>query len=114
MGRFFPKIGRRIPLYVGFTESFANPEFNPIDQDVPLKKALNNAANRAERDSIKKISQDYNRRKSITLTNVRINKTGKNPRIYDIANFAVSYSFSEQLSRNINTEERLQQNTRGG
>ncbi len=115
LGRFFPKeSGVSIPLYVGFTESFANPEFNPIDQDVPLKKALNNAANRAERDSIKKISQDYNRRKSITLTNVRINKTGKNPRIYDIANFAVSYSFSEQLSRNINTEERLQQNTRGG
>jgi len=115
LGRFFPKeSGVNIPLYVGFTESFANPEYNPLDPDVPLQKALDNAANKAERDSIKKISQDYTRRKSINLTNVRISKTEGTPRFYDISNFAVSYSFSEQLSRNISTEERLQKNTRGG
>lgn len=115
LGRFFPKeSGVNIPLFVGITESFANPEYNPLDQDIPLQDALDKAANKAERDSIKKISQDYTLRKSINLTNVRISKAGETPRFYDIANFAVSYSYSDQLSRNINTESRLQKNVRGG
>jgi cell surface protein SprA len=115
LGRFFPKeAGINIPLFIGYSESFANPEYNPLDPDIPLKTALDNATNRAERDSIKKMSQDYIRRKSINLTNVRISKSEGKPRIYDISNFAVSYSFNEQLSRNISTEERVQRNVRGG
>ncbi|MFA5648041.1 MAG: cell surface protein SprA [Bacteroidales bacterium] len=115
MGRFFPKeSGVNIPLFIGYSESFANPEYNPLDPDILLKTALNNAANKQERDSIKHISQDYTQRKSVNLTNVRINKTDGAPKVYSISNFAVSYSFNEQLSRNINTEERIQRNTRGG
>ncbi len=115
IGQFFPKeSGINIPLFVGYSESFANPEYNPLEPDIPLKKALDNAPNNMVRDSIKKVSQDYTRRKSINLTNVRINKAEGAPKVYDLANFAVSYSFNEQLSRNINTEERLQKNVRGG
>jgi cell surface protein SprA len=115
MGRFFPKeSGINIPLFIGYSESFANPQYNPLDPDIPLKVALENAVNNNERDSIKRISQDYTRRKSINLTNVRINKTDGAPKIYSLSNFAVSYSFNEQMSRNINTEERIQRNVRGG
>jgi len=115
LGRFFPKeSGVNIPLFVGFSESFANPEYNPIDPDITLKESLERATNKAERDTIKKISQDYTRRKSINLTNVRINKTDGEPKIYSISNFAVSYAYNEQLSRNITTEERIQRNVRGG
>jgi cell surface protein SprA len=114
LGRFFPKeSGINVPLYLGFSESFANPEYNPIDPDIPLKTALDNAANKAERDSIKRISQDYTRRKSINLTNVRINKMEGTPKIYSISNFAVSYGFNENFSSNITTEERIQRNVRG-
>jgi cell surface protein SprA len=115
MGRFFPKeSGVNIPLFIGYSESFANPEYNPLDPDIPLKTALDKATNTAERDSIKRVSQDYTRRKSVNLTNVRINKTDGAPKIYSISNFAVSYSYNEQLTRNINTEERIQRNVRGG
>lgn len=114
LGRFFPKEASvNMPLFIGFSESFANPEYNPIDEDVKLKKALDNAESKAERDSIKHIAQDYMRRKSINLTNVRINKSGSKPRIYDVSNFAVSYSFNENTSRNITTQERIQRNIRG-
>jgi cell surface protein SprA len=114
MGRFFPKeSGVNIPLFIGYSESFANPQFNPLDPDIPLDVALDKARNSAERDSIKRVSQDYSRRKSINLTNVRINKSEGKPKVYSISNFAVSYSFNEQLSRNINTTERIQRNTRG-
>lgn len=114
LGRFFPeKSGVKIPLYVGYSESFANPEYNPLDPDVPLKSALDNARNSRERDSIKHIAQDYNRRKSINLTNVKINKMEGTPRVWDISNFSVSYSYSEQFSRNIKTERRIQRDVRG-
>lgn len=114
LGRFFPKdLGVSIPLFVSFSESFANPEYNPIDEDVKLKKTLENTSTKAERDSIKHLAQDYVRRKSVNLTNVRINKTGSKPHMLSLANFAVSYSFNENLSRNITTEERIQRNVRG-
>ncbi len=115
LGRFFSAQSKvNIPLFVGFSESFANPEFNPVDPDIPLKVALERANSRAERDSIRKISQDYTRRKSINLTNVKINSTEGKPMPWDVSNFAVSYSFSEMLQRNIRTESRIQRNTRGG
>lgn len=115
MGNFFPKeSGVNIPLFVGYSESFSNPEYNPLDPDVPLKVALNSATSRQDRDSIKKVSQDYTQRKSLNLTNVRINKADGAPKFYSISNFALSYSFNEQLSRNISTEERVQRNVRGG
>ena len=115
LGRFFPKeSGVNIPLFLGYSESFANPEYNPIDPDIPLKTSLKNAASKQERDSIKHISQDYIRRKSVNLTNVRISKTDGTPKVYSISNFAVSYSFNEQLARDINTEERIQRNSRAG
>lgn len=114
VGRFFSeKPIVNIPLFVGYNESFANPEYNPLDPDVPLKDALEKATNKAARDSINKISQEYSRRKSLSLTNVKINKSEGTPMPWDISNFAVSYAYSDQLNRNIRTEHRIQRNVRG-
>ncbi|MGC9343971.1 MAG: cell surface protein SprA, partial [Bacteroidales bacterium] len=114
LGKFFPeKLGVSIPMYVGYSESIINPEYNPVDPDIPLKAALQNAETDAERDSIKNISQDYTRRKSINFTNVRVVKQEGKPRIYDLANWAASYSFNEIYSRNIGTEYYTQRNIRG-
>lgn len=114
VGRFFSeKPIVNIPLFVGYNESFANPEYNPLDPDVPLKDALEKAINKAARDSISRISQEYSRRKSLSLTNVKINKSEGTPMPWDISNFAVSYAYSDQLNRNIRTEHRIQRNVRG-
>ena len=116
LGKFFPEeSGVRIPMYVGISESVSNPEYNPLDPDIPLDVALDNAATKAERDSIKHASQDYTKRKSLNFTNVQINKRGMTqPKIYDISNWSASYSYSEIYKRNINTEYNIQKNYRGG
>lgn len=116
LGKFFPEeSGVRIPMYVGISESVSNPEYNPLDPDIPFDIALDNAANKHDRDSIKHAAQDYTRRKSLNFTNVQIAKQGVDqPKIYDISNFSVSYAYSEIFSRNINTEYNLQKNYRGG
>jgi len=114
LGRFFPeKLGVSIPMYAGYSESIINPQYNPLDPDIPLKAALDNAGSDAERDSIKEISQDYIRRKSINFTNVRVVKKKGKPRIYDLANWAASYSYNEMYSRNISTEYYTQRKYRG-
>ncbi len=116
LGKFFPqKYGVKIPLYVGLSEGFSDPQYNPLDPDIPFSDVLNsNEYTQAEKDSIKHISQSYTRRRSINLTNVKVNgnsepskgKSGETPkqRFYNISNFSVSYSFNELYTRNINTE----------
>ncbi len=114
LGKFFPeKLGVSIPMYAGYSESIINPEYNPVDPDIPLRAALDNAANKSERDSIKSIDQDYSSRRSINFTNMRIIKQGGKPRIYDLANWSASYSYNEINTRNIATEYFNQRNVRG-
>ncbi len=114
LGKFFPeKSNISIPVYAGYSESFINPEYNPLDPDVTLEQALDNAGTKAEKDSIKKIAQDYTQRKSLNFTNVKINKTPEKPRFYNISNFSVSYAYNEAFSRDINTEYDVLKNYRG-
>jgi cell surface protein SprA len=114
MGKFFPtKAGIKIPLYVGYSESFSNPEYNPLDPDIKLKTAINRATTKGARDTIKNNAQDYTRRKSINLTNVKIDRTDSKPWPLALSNFSVSYSFSELLSRNIKTDHKINREIRG-
>ena len=114
LGKFFPEKSKvSIPVYAGYSESFINPEYNPLDPDIKLKDALAEADSKAERDSIKNMAQDYTQRKSINFTNVRINKQSEKPHFYDISNFSVSYSYNETYSHDINTEYDILKNYRG-
>ena len=49
---FVPK-GKLNPMYIGHSESTINPEYNPMDPDIPLKAALSHAETKEEKDSIK-------------------------------------------------------------
>ncbi|WP_146141956.1 cell surface protein SprA [Prolixibacter denitrificans] len=115
LGKFFgEKSGVQIPMYLGFSKAVQTPEYSPLDPDVKLKDALDAAANKSERDSIKRISQDYTTRRSINFTNVHIDKPNKKgkPKVYDISNFAVTYSFNQYYHRDINTTRNETRNTR--
>ncbi len=115
LGKFFPlKSGISIPMYMGLSEEFINPEYNPVDPDILLQAALDNAESKSEKDSIKNISQDYTRRRSINFTNVRVVKKEGKPHFYDLANWSTSYSYNEIFSRNISTEYYTQRKYRGG
>lgn len=114
LGKFFPeKSGIKIPMYYAYSEETKNPEYNPLDPDIPLKVALDNAATKSERDSIKKMSQTYTKRKSFNLTNVRIEKKNGKPKILDVSNLSLTYSQNETYSRDVNTVRDLERNFRG-
>jgi cell surface protein SprA len=115
MGKFFPeKIGVRFPVYVGYSESRIKPQYNPLDPDILLSDALDEAKNQTVRDSIKSMSEDYARRKTITISNAGITKRGEKSHAWDIANFSVNYTYNEIYSSNTKTEINLEKNYRGG
>ncbi len=116
LGKFFPEKAQvRIPMYVGYSQSTSNPKYNPLDPDIKMKDALNMAGSKSEKDSIKRIAQDIVIRKSINFTNVKVDRSSKSgkPKIYDPANFSLTYSYNETMKRNINVEENVDKNYRG-
>jgi cell surface protein SprA len=115
LGKFFPeKIGVRLPVYVGYSETRIRPQYDPLDPDILLTTALKNAKNQIARDSILSISQDLSRRKTITISNAGITKRGKKPHPWDPANISVNYTYNEIYSSNTTTEINLEKDYRGG
>jgi len=115
LGKFFPeKIGVRFPVYVGYSETRIKPQYNPLDPDIPLQDALDGAKNKTVRDSIRAISEDFARRKTITVSNAGITKRGEKPHAWDLANFSVNYTYNEIYRSNTKTEIDLEKNYRGG
>ena len=114
LGKFFPvKSGVSIPIYMGLSEEFINPEYNPLDPDILVEVAMKNAKTKDDRNKIKEKYQDYTQRRSINFTNVRVVKKEGKPRFYDLANWSTSYSYNEIFSRNIGTEYYNQRKYRG-
>jgi cell surface protein SprA len=101
LGKLLPKkLGLSLPVYAGYSQTISKPEYDPNDGDVTLKNKLKNA-DPSQRDSIKNNAIDYTSTKTLNFTNVRFNKTnGKKPRIYDISNFDVSYSYLKTVAHN--------------
>jgi cell surface protein SprA len=114
-GKFFPeKIGVRLPVYVGYSETRIRPQYNPLDPDILLNDAIKSAGNQDVKDSIIAISDDYARRKTITVSNAGISKRGQKSHAWDIANLSVNYTYNEIYSSNTKTEIDLEKNYRGG
>ena len=111
MGKVFPqRYGVKLPVFIGYSEGFSTPKYNPLDPDMDLKESLNGESQHYK-DSIYNLVQDYTKRKSFNITNARItNPSGKEkgnteaPSLLSISNFSTSYSFSEVFMRNITTE----------
>ncbi len=103
MGKFFKQeSGVNIPVFVSYSKAIVNPEYNPLDPDVPLNEAIDEAETEAERDSIIRNSRDVVERKAFAVTNVRMNKAGNKKRFYSLSNWSTSFSMNEMNSRNPN------------
>lgn len=108
LAKFLPEgVNLSVPMYYSISEAIIRPEFNPLDPDVRLNELLrSDELSQDYKDSIRKITDDYTRRRSINFTNVRKlpgpNKEKSN--FYDIENFNFSYAYSEVFKRDVNTK----------
>jgi cell surface protein SprA len=106
LGKFFPaKANVRLPMYFGYGEVFITPEYNPLDQDIPLDVTLSNPNLTSEqKEELQRIARDYTRRKSLNFTNVKIGKPSPKNYFWEIANWTAGYSFTDIYMQNPNTE----------
>ncbi len=115
LGKFFPeKTGIKIPMFVSYSTQVGTPQFDPRSPDLLLKEVLS-SLNAAERDSVKRITENLTTRKSINFTNVRKIRTNTQakPKLWDIENLSLSYAFSEYNHRDYINENTIQKNYRG-
>lgn len=115
-GKFLPKKWNvKIPVHYDYSQIVSTPEYNPLNPDTKLKSELETYETKVERDSIKKLTQDFTNRKNFNLMNIRKERGGESkPRIYDVENFDLTYAYSEINTRNFNVEYDNRKNYRGG
>lgn len=102
LGKLIPKrVGMSIPVYASYSQTVSTPEYDPYDMDIKLKDKIKTAPSKQQRDSIRNSAVDFTSVKTLNFTNVRKNKTnGKKPKIYDIENVDLSYSYIKTENHN--------------
>ena len=99
LGKFFSEKAKvSVPLYYSVTKEEIRPRYNPLDNDMNLKDALE-AADSHEKDSIESIAVTKTTNTNFALSNVRWGlKTKRHPMPYDPGNFSFSYSHSHRYT----------------
>jgi cell surface protein SprA len=106
LGRFLPKAAKiQLPAYFSLTNETLSPKYNPLDQDIELKDALETMDTRLQRDSLILLSQSVQTTKSFTVSSARINIKSEKPQFYDPANVSVSYAHTETNQHSAEVEQ---------
>jgi cell surface protein SprA len=116
--KFLPnKLGLKVPLSIQYGSIQQDPRYDPLDPDVPLTQSLERYKDdKNSLNAYKKEVLDKTTTKSISLLNVRKEKTNPNskPKPYDVENLSVSYAYSEKLHTDIITDHDLTKTYTGG
>ncbi|MDE6542483.1 MAG: cell surface protein SprA [Muribaculaceae bacterium] len=105
LGRFLPAAAKiSAPVYYSVSEERITPKYNPLDQDVTLRDALDDVTTRAERDSIKAYAVDRGKVTSFSISGLKSNVVSQTPKPWDPGNFTVNFSMNRQSQVNPTTE----------
>ena len=105
VGKLLPEKAKlSAPVYYSKSEEKTTPRYNPLDQDILLKDALDAAKTRHEKDSIKSYAVTRKSVESFSVSNFRFNVQSKTPMPWDPANFQLNFSFNKQKNVDPTTE----------
>ncbi|MDL2323216.1 cell surface protein SprA [Bacteroidales bacterium OttesenSCG-928-A17] len=113
LGKFFPEKAKvNLPLSYSYREEVISPKYDPLDQDILLKDALDTYETKEERDSVKNMSVEKETSRSVGLNNVKVDIRSKSPMPYDPANFTFNYSHTESNIQDATTMYDRKKSTR--
>lgn len=105
IGKLLPEKAKlSAPVYYSKSEERTTPRYNPLDQDILLKDALDAVRTKHEKDSIKSYAVTRKSVESFSLSNFRFNVQNKVPMPWDPANFQLNFSFNKQKNMDPTTE----------
>lgn len=116
LGQLLPlNWGIQLPFNYGRSEELITPKYDAEFQDIELQTRLDSQQDSNRKAEIQRQSEDYTRRQSVNFIGVRKDRTGDaKPRVYDIENFTMSYSYNQIDHRSFEIEESKDQNVRVG
>ncbi|MGV3527310.1 MAG: cell surface protein SprA [Flavisolibacter sp.] len=99
LGKLLPKAAAiQVPVYASVSKSISAPKYDPYDLDILLKDKISGSN---KPDSVRRDAVDEMTIKTINFTSVkRTTPLGKKPRIWDISNVDLNYSFVHQTHSN--------------
>ena len=104
LGRFLPEKAKlRAPIFYSMTKEKTTPKYNPLDQDVLLKDALEGAS-KHERDSINAFAIETSSQQNFSISGLQFDVRSKNPMPWDPANFVLNFSFAKSRKVDPTTE----------
>ena len=105
LGRFLPEKAKlKAPIYYSISKEKTTPKYNPLDQDVLLKDALDACATKEQRDSIESFAVTRKTVESFSISGLKFDVQSKNPMPWDPANFTFSYSSNKQRNTDPSNE----------
>lgn len=107
--KFLPeKAGMKIPLNYSYTQTITDPKYNPLDNDVELKKAPNEA-------ELKKVVRTYTQQRSIGVVNMRKERMNpdKKAKFYDVENLNLTAIYNDDFYRDVYTVRNYKQYLKG-
>jgi len=97
LGKLFPeKWKMQLPFYYSYSWQKISPKYNPFDTDMLLKDALDECETKAQKDSLRSLTETVTKNKNISLSNWRSGYQSRIPMPWDPANFSISYSHSQR------------------
>ena len=114
LGRFVPQKAKlRAPIYYSYSTEKTTPKYNPLDQDVLLKDALDEAPDAHARDSISAYAVERSTIQSFSLSGLKFDVTSAKPMPWDPSNFTINFSFNKQSKNDPTTEYEYTNDYRG-
>lgn len=105
VGRFLPEKAKlKAPVYYSVTKEKSTPKYNPLDQDVLFKEALDDCATDAQRDSISAYAVERSTVQSFSISGLKFDIHSKTPMPWDPANFTFNFSFNKHSEIDPTTE----------
>lgn len=107
LDKFLPdRWGIEIPFNVMISEQFADPKYNPLDNDILFDED-------PRKEQLKDVARNYSQQKSFAFSNIRKIRTSGTPaKFYDPSNFSVSFMYADDYRRDIYTAYDLTKNIR--
>ena len=105
LGRFLPEKAKlKAPIYYSVTKEKSTPKYNPLDQDVLFKEALDDCTTKEQRDSISAYAVERSTVQSFSISGLKFDVQSKTPMPWDPANFTFNFSFNKHSEMDPTTE----------
>ena len=104
-GRFLPAAAKlRAPIFYSTSQEVTSPKYNPLDQDVQLKDALDQVSTKQEKDSINAFAVQQTKIENFSISGLNFDVRSKRPMPWDPANFTINFSYNKQHKTDPTTE----------